>query len=187
MKPEQTRCQWCGDDPLYVQYHDDEWGEPVRERDALFECLCLEGQQAGLSWITVLRKREGYRRGFHGFAVEQVAAMQSEDIERLVLDPGVIRHRGKLEAIVGNAKAVLAMESAGEDFAAFVWDFAPPPTAPGGEFPSQTSESVALSKALKKRGFRFVGPTTVYAFMQAVGMVDDHAPDCFKRGVSASR
>jgi len=175
------RCTWCGDDPLYVRYHDEEWGEECRDRKTLFESLCLEGQQAGLSWITVLRKREGYREAFHAFDIERVASMDSEDVERLVLDTGIIRHRGKITAIIGNAQALLAMEKGGESFVDFVWSFAPSTSGDGIDVPSQTPESTALSKALKKKGFRFVGPTTVYAFMQAVGMVDDHAPSCFKR------
>lgn len=175
------RCDWCGDDSLYVEYHDQEWGRPLRDRDGLFESLCLEGQQAGLSWITVLRKRDGYRTGFHQFNVAKVAAMGTEDVERLVLDAGIIRHRGKIESIIGNAKAVLLMEQEGQSFAQFVWSFAPSESGDGIAVPSQTADSVALSKALKKKGFRFVGPTTVYAFMQAVGMVNDHAPDCFRR------
>lgn len=175
------RCSWCGEDPLYVDYHDQEWGEPLHDRDGLFESLCLEGQQAGLSWITVLRKREGYRQAFHQFAAAKVAQMDELDVERLVLDAGIIRHRGKIESIIGNAKALLEMEKAGENFAAFVWSFTPEKPGDGIDRPSQTPESAALSKALKKKGFRFVGPTTVYAFMQAVGMVDDHSPECFKR------
>ena len=175
------RCTWCGEDPLYVEYHDQEWGEPLHDSDSLFESLCLEGQQAGLSWITVLRKREGYRRGFHQFKVAKVAKMGESDVERLVLDAGIIRHRGKIESIIGNAKALLTMEEAGESFVEFVWSFAPERIGDGIDRPNQTPESTALSKALKKKGFRFVGPTTVYAFMQAVGMVDDHSPDCFKR------
>lgn len=175
------RCTWCGDDPLYVDYHDNEWGEVLHARDALFECLCLEGQQAGLSWITVLRKREGYRKAFHQFKPDKIAKMTEKDVERLVLDAGIIRHRGKIEAIITNAKAVLALEQEGQSFDEFVWSFAPEQSGDGVTVPSQSEESVALSKALKKKGFRFVGPTTVYAFMQAVGMVNDHAPDCFKR------
>lgn len=175
------RCSWCGEDPLYVDYHDQEWGEPLHDRDGLFESLCLEGQQAGLSWITVLRKREGYRQAFHQFATVKVAKMGEADVERLVLDAGIIRHRGKIESIIGNAKALLQMEKAGESFVEFVWSFAPEQSGDGIDRPSQTFESTALSKALKKKGFRFVGPTTVYAFMQAVGMVNDHSPECFKR------
>jgi len=179
---EHKRCTWCGDDPLYVDYHDNEWGDALHDRDELFECLCLEGQQAGLSWITILRKREGYRKAFHKFKVAKVAKMDQTDVERLVLDAGIVRHRGKIEAIIGNAKALLAMEKEGTKFADFVWSYAPEKSGDGINVPSQTEESVALSKALKKKGFRFVGPTTVYAFMQAVGMVDDHSPECFKRG-----
>ncbi len=175
------RCTWCGEDPLYVAYHDEEWGDPVHERDHLFEALCLEGQQAGLSWITVLRKREHYRKVFKKFNVAKVAKMGEPDVQRLLQDAGIIRHRGKIEAIIGNAKATLALEADGSTLDSFLWSFKPKVAAKGNAVPSQTEDSVALSKALKKRGFRFVGPTTAYAFMQAVGMVDDHSADCFKR------
>lgn len=176
------RCSWCGENPLYVDYHDQEWGEPVYERDSLFESLCLEGQQAGLSWITVLRKREHYRRVFYDFDAVKVAKMGESDVERLLQDAGIIRHRGKIEAIIGNAKAVLALESEEQGFTELVWSYKPEALGDGIPIPTQTTESLAMSKILKKKGFRFVGPTTCYAFMQAVGMVDDHAPDCFKRG-----
>lgn len=181
MENSKKRCAWCGDDPLYVGYHDNEWGDPIHDREALFECLCLEGQQAGLSWITVLRKREHYRKVFHGFKIKRIAKMSEEDVSNLLQDAGIIRHRGKIEAIINNAKAVLAMEEKNQCFVEFVWSYAPERSGDGLSVPSQTEESVNLSKALKKKGFRFVGPTTVYAFMQAVGMVDDHSPDCFKR------
>ncbi len=176
-----NRCKWCGDSPLYVDYHDQEWGVPLHDRDALFESLCLEGQQAGLSWITVLRKREHYRKVFHKFKVGKVAKMGEAEVEKLLQDAGIIRHRGKIEAIIDNAKAVLAIEKEGQSFDAFVWSFAPEKSGDGITLPSQTAESTAMSRALKKKGFRFVGPTTVYAFMQAVGMVNDHSPECFKR------
>ena len=178
------RCGWVSQDPLYIDYHDSEWGIPQTHGKKLFEMLCLEGQQAGLSWITVLKKRENYRRCFHNFDPSAVALMQSEDIERLVLEPGIIRHRGKIEAIINNAKAWLAMEAEGESFAKFIWSFVNDEPqinryATLAEVPASTAASDALSKALKKRGFKFVGSTTCYAFMQACGLVNDHLTGCF--------
>lgn len=177
------RCGWVTQDPLYIDYHDKEWGIPETNSHKLFEMICLEGQQAGLSWITVLKKRENYRRCFHQFDPSAVALMQQEDVERLVLDAGIIRHRGKIEAIINNAKAFLAMEANGERFSEFVWSFVdntPQVTraAALGEIPAATATSDALSKALKKRGFKFVGSTTCYAFMQACGLVNDHVIGC---------
>ena len=177
------RCDWCGDDPLYVDYHDTEWGRPTFDRVALFECLNLEGQQAGLSWITVLRKRAHYRAVFAGFEPERVARFGDTDVERLLTDAGIIRHRGKVEAIIGNARALLALEADEGDFPAWIWQFvdgAPQRNAFASmaEVPATTPASEHMSKALKKRGFRFVGPTTCYAFMQAVGMVNDHLVGC---------
>lgn len=188
----EQRCPWCGEDPLYVAYHDEEWGRASFDRTHLFEMLCLEGQQAGLSWITVLRKREGYRAAFFGFDVERVAAMGAADIDRIVVDPGVIRHRKKLEAIVDNARAVVEMERGAEGFVEFVWSFvggAPVVNrmASMAEAPAETDASRAMSKGLKKRGFRFVGPTTCYAFMQACGMVDDHLVSCPRWGRGGGR
>ena len=191
-KKASVRCPWCGSDPLYVAYHDEEWGVPSWDRTHLFEMVCLEGQQAGLSWITVLRKRGGYRSAFFGFDVERVAAMGAADIDRIVLDAGVIRHRKKLEAILDNARAVVEMERGGEGFVEFVWSFV------GGEpvvnrfgsmsdVPAETAASRAMSKGLKKRGFRFVGPTTCYAFMQACGMVNDHLVSCVRWGACGGR
>ena len=180
------RCGWVTQDPLYLDYHDNEWGIPQTDRKKLFEMICLEGQQAGLSWITVLKKRENYRRCFHDFDPEKVAAMGPEDVERLVLDAGIIRHRGKIEAIINNARALLAMEQNGEPFAEFIWSFtdhAPQVTqaATLAGIPASTPVSDALSKALKKRGFKFVGTTICYAFMQACGLVNDHVTGCFCR------
>lgn len=173
-------------DPLYIEYHDKEWGVAEKNPRKLFEMICLEGQQAGLSWITVLKKRENYRRAFHQFDPVRVAAMDEEDIERLVLDAGIIRHRGKIQAIIGNARAFLAMEKNGEPFADFVWSFVdnhPQVTAAAtlAEIPTTTPASDALSKALKKRGFKFVGSTICYSFMQACGLVNDHVTGCFCR------
>ena len=178
------RCGWVSQDPLYIEYHDNEWGVAEKNPRKLFEMICLEGQQAGLSWITVLKKRENYRRAFHQFDPVRVAAMDEEDIERLVLDAGIIRHRGKIQAIIGNARAYLAMEQNGEPFSAFVWSFVdnePKVTqaATLAEIPTSTPASDALSKALKKRGFKFVGTTICYSFMQACGLVNDHIKGCF--------
>lgn len=181
-----TRCPWPGDDPLYVRYHDEEWGVPVRDDRTLFEMLLLEGAQAGLSWITILRKREGYRRAFHRFDPVRMAAMGETDIERLAADPAIVRHRQKIRAFVDNARAFLDLGPAGS-FAELVWSFV------GGrpkrnawrdlaEVPAITTESTAMSRALRGRGFRFVGPTTCYAFMQAAGLVDDHLVTCFRHG-----
>ncbi|WP_421355862.1 DNA-3-methyladenine glycosylase I [Pseudocitrobacter faecalis] len=178
------RCGWVSQDPLYIDYHDKEWGVAQRDGQQLFEMICLEGQQAGLSWITVLKKRENYRHAFHHFDPRKVAAMTEEDVERLVLDAGIIRHRGKIQAIIGNARAWLAMEENGEPFVDFVWSFVDntPVVTQAAELsgiPTSTTASDALSKALKKRGFKFVGTTICYSFMQACGLVNDHVTGCF--------
>ncbi|HBA3997628.1 TPA: DNA-3-methyladenine glycosylase I [Escherichia coli] len=177
------RCGWVSQDPLYIAYHDNEWGVPETDSKKLFEMICLEGQQAGLSWITVLKKRENYRACFHQFDPVKVAAMQEEDVERLVQDAGIIRHRGKIQAIIGNARAYLQMEQNGEPFVDFVWSFVnhqPQVTQATtlSEIPTSTSASDALSKALKKCGFKFVGTTICYSFMQACGLVNDHVVGC---------
>lgn len=177
------RCGWVSQDPLYIAYHDNEWGVPETDSKKLFEMICLEGQQAGLSWITVLKKRENYRACFHQFDPVKVAAMQEEDVERLVQDAGIIRHRGKIQAIIGNARAYLQMEQNGEPFVDFVWSFVnhqPQVTQATtlSEITTSTSASDALSKALKKRGFKFVGTTICYSFMQACGLVNDHVVGC---------
>ncbi|EHM1044225.1 DNA-3-methyladenine glycosylase I [Escherichia coli] len=177
------RCGWVSQDPLYIAYHDNEWGVPETDSKKLFEMICLEGQQAGLSWITVLKKRENYRACFHQFDPVKVAAMQEEDVERLVQDAGIIRHRGKIQAIIGNARAYLQMEQNDEPFVDFVWSFVnhqPQVTQATtlSEIPTSTSASDALSKALKKRGFKFVGTTICYSFMQACGLVNDHVVGC---------
>ena len=174
-----ARCGWCGDDPLYRAYHDGEWGREKRGEDSLFELLSLEGFQAGLSWLTILRKREAFRQAFAGFSIERVADFDERDVDRLLADAAIVRHRGKIEATIGNAAAALELS---EGLSDFVWGFAPParsvrPSAMG-ELPAMTPESILLSKELKRRGFRFVGPTTVYAFMQSAGMVDDHLAGC---------
>jgi DNA-3-methyladenine glycosylase I len=178
-----ARCGWCGDDPLYRAYHDGEWGREKRGDDALFELLSLEGFQAGLSWLTILRKREGFRRAFAGFSITLVADFDERDVNRLLGDAGIVRHRGKIEATIGNAVAALELPGGLSDF---VWEFAPPQRQgrPSGmaDLQATTPGSTALSKELKRRGFRFVGPTTVYAFMQSAGMVDDHLEGCFVAG-----
>ena len=179
-----TRCGWVPeDDPLYVAYHDDEWGVPLRDERGLFELLMLEGAQAGLSWATILHKREGYRRAFAGWDVEAIARFGERDVERLLGDAGIVRHRGKIEAVIGNARATLALE---RPLSELVWSFVDGATRVNSwrtvaEIPAQTPESLALSKELKRRGFRFTGPTTCYAFMQAAGLVDDHTEECFRR------
>lgn len=176
-------CNWVGDNPLYIDYHDNEWGKPEFDSLKLFEQLCLESQQAGLSWITVLKKRDNYRQAFFHFDPKKIAQMTESDLDLLMQNAGLIRHRSKLAAIIKNAKAYLTMQQKGEDFSVFLWQFVRgkpqindvPQLA---TVPSKTSISTAMSKALKKKGFAFVGETTCYAFMQAVGMVDDHHNLC---------
>ena len=178
------RCAWAGDQPDYVIYHDEEWGRPVTDDNRLFEKLCLEGFQSGLSWLTVLRKRERFRKQFRNFEIARVAKMTPGDVERLLQDPGIIRHRGKIESAINNARHALAIQKEFGSLAAYVWGFEPEPgKAPDapGTIMSETEASRALSKDLKKRGFSFVGPTTVYAFMQAMGLVNDHYAHCFCR------
>lgn len=176
-----ARCHWCGTDPLYVDYHDREWGRPVHDNDRLFEKICLEGFQSGLAWITVLRKRDNFRAAFRGFGIEAVAAMGERDVTRLLGDAGIIRHRGKIEATINNARCAAEMLEAGTDLAGHIWSFAPRAELgrEGAEWPVTTSPSaVALSKDLKGRGWRFVGPTTIYSFMQSMGLVNDHYAGC---------
>ncbi|ELX7029280.1 DNA-3-methyladenine glycosylase I [Salmonella enterica] len=178
------RCDWVSQAPLYIAYHDNEWGVPETDSRKLFEMICLEGQQAGLSWITVLKKRENYRACFHQFDPVRIAAMQEEDVERLLQNTGIIRHRGKIQAIISNARAWLAMEQNGESFTDFVWSFVdgqPQITQAASldKIPTSTPASDALAKALKKRGFKFVGTTICYSFMQACGLVNDHITGCF--------
>lgn len=176
-----TRCWWCGDDPLYVRYHDEEWGRSVTDDVRLFEKLCLEGFQSGLAWITILRKREHFRRAFDGFVPERVAAFGPADVERLVADAGIVRHRGKIESTINNAQRMLELVEREGSLAAFVELYRPADRAPIrsiGEIQASTPESTALSKELKRRGWSFVGPTTVYAFMQAMGLVNDHVVGC---------
>lgn len=178
-----TRCAWAGDSPIYIDYHDNEWGKPQFDSQKLFEKICLEGQQAGLSWITVLKKRDAYRAAFHHFEPKNVAKMTASDIDELMQNAGLIRHRAKLEAIVKNANAFLEMEKRGENFSDFIWSFVNHRPIINdvpdlSVVPSKTEISKAMSKALKKRGFVFVGETTCYAFMQAMGLVNDHINGC---------
>jgi DNA-3-methyladenine glycosylase I len=180
---ELSRCAWAGNDPLMQAYHDEEWGVPERDPRALWEKLMLDGFQAGLAWITVLRKRDAFRAGFKGFDPEVVAKFGEKDVERLLGDAGIIRSRAKIEATIGNARAYLEMREAGEDFTDFCWSFTDGETlcGDGVEIPAKTPLSEAASKELKRRGFKFVGPTIVYAWMEAVGIVNDHGVDCFRR------
>jgi DNA-3-methyladenine glycosylase I len=174
------RCPWCGTDPLYVAYHDQEWGRPERDSLRLFELLILESFQAGLSWITILRKRDHFRAAFAEFDPATIATWGEPDVTRLLQDPGIIRHRGKIEGTIRGAQAFLRIE-AREGFSPFLWSFAPPPTprpATLSQVPAQTAHSQTLSRALKAEGFTFVGPTITYAFMQAAGMVNDHIATC---------
>ncbi len=182
---DRRRCAWAGSDPLYPAYHDEEWGVPERDSRALWEMLMLEGFQAGLSWITILHKREAFRKAFRGFDPELVANFNEAHVQRLLGDPGIVRSRAKIEATIKGARIYLAMQAAGEDFSDFIWQFAggqPLPNArtTGDTVPASTPLSEAISAELKKRGFKFVGPVIVYAWMQAIGMVDDHAVDCFR-------
>lgn len=181
-----VRCPWCGTDPLYTAYHDTEWGVAERDSRALFEKLVLDGFQAGLSWITILRKRDNFRRAFDGFDPERLARWTDADVARALADPGIVRHRGKIEAAVGNARAFLAVEDR-ESFSDFLWRFT------GGEpivnrfatqsdVPTETVESRAMSKALRAAGFRFCGPVITYAFMEATGIVNDHLTSCHRHG-----
>ena len=178
----QPRCPWCGTDPLYVQYHDTEWGRPLRDARGLWECLMLEGFQAGLNWITILRKRETFRAAFAGFHPEIIAEWGEAEVMHLLADPGIIRHRGKIEATIAGAKAYLRLQ-AGKGFSSFVWDHVGgvPITntlASMADAKAQTDLSIKLSKALKAEGFKFCGPTVTYAFMQAAGLVNDHLTFC---------
>ena len=180
-----TRCPWPGDDPLMVAYHDTEWGVPVHDDRKLFEFLVLDAMQAGLSWRTILHKRENFRNAFADFDPARIARYDARRIERLLKDPGIIRNRLKVEATVSNARAFLKVQKEYGDFSRFIWELARTPGPPKvyhtlKAIPAQTPQSVLMSKALKARGFRFVGPTICYAFMQAAGMVNDHLATCFR-------
>ena len=184
----QARCWWCGDDPLYREYHDHEWGRPCRDDVKLYEKLCLEGFQAGLSWLTILRKRENFRAAFAGFDFEKVASFTDKDIERLLHDPGIIRHRGKIESAIHNAQKVCEIIAETGSLYSYFQNFKPEernrPSCINYETLvklTETAESRALSEDLKKRGLRFIGPTTLYAHMQATGMINDHLEGCFVR------
>lgn len=182
---DRPRCAWPGADPLNLEHHDVEWGVPSRDRRHLFELLTLEGAQAGLSWTTILRKRPGYIQAFAGFVPEKVAAFGLDDIDRLMLDPGIIRNRSKIEATIDNARAILALEGQGVDFVEHLWSFVGGKPlqnrfTESGTLPAETAESQAMSKDLKRRGLRFVGPTTLYAFMQSAGLVNDHLVSCYR-------
>jgi DNA-3-methyladenine glycosylase I len=177
-----ARCRWGASPPEYARYHDEEWGRPVRDADALFEKLCLEAFQSGLSWLTILRKREAFRAAFAGFQRAAVARFGPADVERLMADAGIVRNRAKIEAAIANARAAVALD----DLAGLIWSFAPDPAgrpAPRSfaDVPAVTPESAALARELKRRGFRFVGPTTAYALMQACGLVNDHLEGCWVR------
>jgi DNA-3-methyladenine glycosylase I len=182
---EPVRCAWCGDDPLYVAYHDQEWGVPLHDDRALFEFLILEGAQAGLSWLTILRKRENYRRAFHNFDMERIARYGARDTARLLADPGIVRNRLKIAATIGNARAALGVREQHGSLDAFLWRFVDGKPIINSwrdlkALPASTAASDAMSKELKRLGFKFVGSTICYAFMQAVGMVNDHTVSCFR-------
>ena len=185
-----TRCWWAGGDPLYRPYHDDEWGHPVRDDTRLFEKLCLEGFQSGLSWLTILRKRDNFRRAFDGFDPRVVARYDDADVERLLGDAGIVRHRGKILATITNARRYLDLVDEAGSLAAYLWSFEPEPASRPELLDhaslltmATTPESTALSKDLRRRGWAFVGPTTVYAAMQAMGIVNDHLEGCFARPI----
>lgn len=182
---DRVRCQWCGDDPLYVQYHDEEWGLPVHDDRRLFEMLILEGAQAGLNWITILRKRENYRAAFDNFDAGAIARYDEAKIAALLENPGIIRNKLKVRAAVAGARAFLDIQEEYGAFDAFIWQFVEGQPIVNQrqslqDIPAETEESRAMSKALRERGFKFVGPTICYAFMQACGMVNDHTVDCFR-------
>jgi DNA-3-methyladenine glycosylase I len=179
------RCWWCGDDPLYVRYHDEEWGRPVRDERRLFEKVCLEGFQAGLSWITILRKRENFRRAFANFDVERVARFNARDVNRLLEDEGIVRHRGKIESTINNALRAIDLRDEFGSLGDYFWKWEPDRKSRPKRITREalmqmatTPESTAMSKDLRKRGWTFVGPTTMYAFMQAMGLVNDHVHEC---------
>ena len=185
-----TRCWWAGTDPLYVQYHDEEWGRPVRDDRRLFEKICLEGFQAGLSWLTILRKREHFREAFAGFDIDRVARFTTRDVNRLLQDAGIVRHRGKIESTINNAQRAIDLRAEHGSLADYFWTWQPDSasrprriTRDALKNMATTAESTALSKDLRRRGWTFVGPTTVYAFMQAMGMVNDHLAGCAQRQI----
>lgn len=179
------RCPWVGEDPLYLAYHDKEWGTPERDDAILFEMLILEGAQAGLSWMTILRRRENYRNAFDGFDIRKIARYTDKTVARLMADPGIIRNQRKIRSAIGNARAALDIQAKHGSLASFLWQFVDGETIhnawkTGRQIPATTSESDAMAKALKAEGFTFIGSTTCYAFMQSAGMVNDHTVDCFR-------
>ena len=176
-----SRCRWCSAAPEFLGYHDTEWGFPVGDDHRLFEKLSLEGFQSGLSWRTILAKRESFRAAFHNFDFTAIARFTERDVGRLLTDEGIVRHRGKIEAVINNARQAQALVKQEGSLAAFVWRYEPVNQLAKPQLPSTSAESIALSKDLKKRGWKFVGPTTVYAFMQAMGLVNDHVEDCVIR------
>lgn len=185
MTDPRSRCTWCGTDPLYCAYHDEEWGVPLHDERALFEFLILEGAQAGLSWLTILKKREGYRRAFDHFDAERIARYGEADVARLMADAGIVRNRLKIESTITNARATLSLRETLGGLDAYFWNFVDGRPIDNawkgiGQVPASTPLSDAISKDLKKRGFKFVGSTIVYAYMQATGMVNDHTVDCFR-------
>jgi DNA-3-methyladenine glycosylase I len=187
---DKVRCSWAGSDPLYTAYHDDEWGVPLHDHRMLYEMLMLEGFQAGLSWITILRKRENFRRAFDGFVPEKIAAYDEQKFAALMADAGIVRNRAKIQGAIGSARLWLEIMAEPGGFDGYLWQFVDGKPIVNhwktmAEVPAETPQARAMSKALKARGFKFVGPTICYAFMQAVGMVDDHTVDCFKRTAQA--
>ena len=191
-KSQVNRCWWCGTDPLYVEYHDREWGKPVKDDRRLFEKVCLEGFQAGLSWLTILRKRENFRRAFTNFEIDRVARFTARDVTKLLADEGIIRHRGKIESTINNAKRAIELRKECGSLSEYFWRWEPDPASRPPRITRETlmgmattPESVALSKDLRRRGWTFVGPTTIYAFMQAMGLVNDHVEGCDFSGRTA--
>lgn len=185
MADDRRRCPWCGDDPLYVAYHDDQWGVPVRDERMLFEMLTLEGAQAGLSWLTILRKREGYRQAFADFEPARVARFGDDDIAALLANPAIVRNRAKIVSAIGNARALLALAESGTSFTEFVWGFVDGEPLVNAhrrpaDVPAETPISRAMSRSLKQHGFRFCGPIICYAFMQSTGLVNDHLTSCYR-------
>lgn len=183
-----ARCWWCGDDPLYTSYHDDEWGRPTTDEREVFELLCLESFQAGLSWITILRKRAAFRAAFDGFDIDTVAHYGDDDVERLLGDAGIVRHRGKIEAAIALARLCRHLADDGTSLSELCWSFAAPPgprPVDRDSVPTHTERAVELSTQLKRRGAKFVGPTIVYAFMQSAGIVDDHIAGCHRAEIGS--
>ena len=185
-KPQpQKRCSWCGEDALYVAYHDQEWGVPLHDDQKLFEFLILEGAQAGLSWLTILKKRDAYRKAYYHFDADKVARFNSRSVERLMNNPGIVRNRLKIKASIDNARAFLEVQNEFGNFNSYIWQYVDHRPIQNQwrqlkDIPASTQQSIQMSKDLQQRGFRFVGPTICYAFMQAVGMVNDHVVDCFR-------